>query len=183
MSGVFTQLWPCRAAPAQRRALSRAVEALAAMLRTTPDDRDALERAAADFYTHLATARQYTPLLRFERGRDDRDLVLAVVQGLFIPIDAIVRTPVPATASSAARAALSSATESVSIWLGAFAASIASHGPAPQLPASDPALGALDRIASDEHESTDTRERLADQIAWLDLLRSQCAALAERRPT
>jgi multidrug resistance protein MdtO len=183
MSVVFTSLWPVRAAPAQRQALSRAVEALAAMLRTTPDDRDALDRAAADFYTHLAKARQYLPLLRFERARDGRGLVLTVVQGLFIPIYAIARTPVPATASPAARTALATATESVSTWLHAFAASIASHVPGPQLPASDPALATLGRIASDENESTETRARVADQMAWLELLYAQCVALAERRPT
>jgi multidrug resistance protein MdtO len=183
MSVVFTALWPVRAAPEQRRALSRAIEALAAILRTMPDDRDALDRAEADFYTQLTTARQYLPLLRFERARDDRGLVLTVVQGLFIPIHAIVRTPVPATASPAARAALSSATEGLSNWLRAFAASIASHGPAPQLPASDPALATLGRIASNENESAETRARLADQVAWLELLYAQCVALAERRPT
>src|SRR5262249_51446586 len=74
MSVVFTSLWPVRAAPARRRALSRAVEALAAMLRAMPDDRDALDRAGADFYTHLTTARQYLSLRRFERARDDRAL-------------------------------------------------------------------------------------------------------------
>jgi multidrug resistance protein MdtO len=183
MSVVFTSLWPVRAAPAQRRALSHAVEALAAMLRTTPDDRDALERAAADFYMQATAARQHLPLLRFERAGDDRGLVLTVVQGLFIPIRAIARTPVPATASPAARAALSSASESISNWLCAFATSIASDGPAPPLPASDPALATLQRIASDETESTETRARLADQIGWLELLRAQCAALAERQPT
>ncbi len=181
MSVIFTSLWPVRAAPAQRGAVSRAVEALAAMLRATPDDRDALERAEADFYAHLTTARQYLPLLRFERARDDRGRGLTIVQGLFIPIFALARTPVPATASPAARAVLSSVTASVSEWLSALATSIASEGPVPQVPAADPAVAALERLASDETESTETRARLADQRAWLELVRAQAVALADRR--
>jgi multidrug resistance protein MdtO len=183
MSVVFSSLWPVRAAPAERQALSRAIAALAAMLRTTPDDHDTLDRAEADFYTHMTTARQYLPPLRFERARDYLGLPLMVVQALFIPIHAIMRTPVPATASPAARAALSSATERPSDWLRALATSLAADGPVPQLPASDPSLAPLARIASDENETTETRARVADQIAWLELLRANCGALAQRRPT
>jgi multidrug resistance protein MdtO len=177
MSVVFTSLWPVRAAPALRQALSRAIEALTAMLRTTPEDRDAIERAEADFYKNVNTARQYLPLLPFERPRGDRRLLLTVVQGLFIPVHAMVHTPVPPTASPAARAAMSSATTNLSGWLGAFATSIASRGPRPQPPALD--LTTLDQIANDEHESTETRERVADEIGWLELLRAQSVALAE----
>jgi multidrug resistance protein MdtO len=181
MSVIFTSLWPVRAAPAQRTALSRAVEALAAMLRTTPDDHDVLERAEADFYTHFTTARQYLLLLRFERARDDRRLPLTIVQGLFIPIHAIVRTPMPTTASPAARGALSSAQSSLSDWLRAFARSIASNGSGPPPPESAPALATLERIARDEHESIETREHLADCVEWLELVRAQGVALAERQ--
>jgi multidrug resistance protein MdtO len=182
MSVIFTSLWPVRAAPAQRRALARAIEALAAMLETTPDDRDALDHAEADFYSSLSTARHYLPLLRFERARDDRGLVLTVVQGLFTPIHAITRTPVPATATPAARAALASSTASVANWLRAFAAAIAAGGPTPPLPAADPAAATLERLASDPNESAEARARVADQLAWLELLRAQCVALAERTP-
>jgi multidrug resistance protein MdtO len=179
MSIVFTSLWPVRAAPSQRRALGGAVEALAAMLRTRPDDREALERAAGDFYTQITAARKYLPLLRFERRRSERDQGLTVVQGLLMPVLAIVRTSLP-TASPTASAALSSARESLSNWLGAFAASIASDALRPPLPASEPALGTLERIASDEHEPAETRARLAEQIARLELVHAQCVALAER---
>src|SRR5262249_31678518 len=95
MSVVFTQLWPVRCEPAHRRALSRAIEALAAMLRTTPGDESALDRVEAEFYQRASTAREYTSLLAFERARDERGLLTTVVQGLFIPIHAMARTPVP----------------------------------------------------------------------------------------
>jgi multidrug resistance protein MdtO len=183
MSVVFTSVWPVHAAPAQRRALSRAVEALATMLRTAPDDAAALERAEADFHAQMTTARRYLPLLRFERGRGDRDLMLTVVQGLFIPIHAGVRTPVPTSASPAARAALARGNESVAGWLRAFAAAIAAHQPTPPLPPSDAALATLEQMAKGDGEASDTRARLGDQVAWLELLRAQCTALAERRPT
>ncbi|MCU1281212.1 MAG: Fusaric acid resistance family protein [bacterium] len=181
MSVVFTSLWPVRAVPEQRRALSRTIEAMAALLHAKSDDRGALDRAEADFYTHLTRARQYLPLVRFERPRDDRALVLTVVQGLFIPLHAIVRAPVPATASPDARNALSNATSSLSDWLRAFATSIASQGPLPPLPPADEAHATLERIANDASESRETRARLADQIAWLELLRAHGIALVERR--
>jgi multidrug resistance protein MdtO len=183
MSVVFTSLWPVRAAPAQHEALSRTVAALAEALRATPDDRDAIDRAEADFYTQMIKARQYLPLLAFERGYKDRGLLLTVVQGLFIPIHAIVRTLLPPSASTTARAALSNARAGLSAWLRAYATAIASHAPVPQPPASAPALTSLEGIANDVSESPETRARLADQLAWLELLRAQCVALAERRPT
>jgi multidrug resistance protein MdtO len=181
MSVVFTSLWPVRAAPAQRRALARTVEAMAALLRARSDDRSALDRAEADFYAHLTRARQYLPLVRFERAGDDRALLLTVVPGLFIPIHAIVHEPVPATASPDARNALANATSSLSDWLRALATSIASQGPLPPLPPADEAHATLERIANDQSESTETRARLADQIAWLELSRAHCLALVEKR--
>jgi multidrug resistance protein MdtO len=179
MSVVFTSLWPVRAAPEQRRALAGAIEALAAMLRATPDDRAAIDRAGADFYQHMTRARQYLPLVRFERGRGDRGLLLTIVQGLFIPVHAMTHTPVPASASSEARAALASATAPLAGWLRDVAAAIASAGPLPPVPVADPAL---ERVAADEHEGAETRARLADQAAWLELLRANSTALAEARP-
>jgi multidrug resistance protein MdtO len=166
MSIVFTSLWPVRAAPEQRRALSRALESLAAALSAHPDDRESIDRAEADFYTHLTRARQYLPLLTFERVRGGRGLVLTIVQGLFIPIHAIVRAPLPAGVSPAACTALSSATASVAEWLRAFAAATASQGPVPAVPPADPALATVE---------------LRDQVEWVELLRAHCVALAERR--
>jgi multidrug resistance protein MdtO len=171
MSVVFTSLWPVRTAPAQRQEGSRMIEALAALLHTSPDDRDALDRAEADFYTHLTKARQYFTPRWFEGARDDRAFLLTVMQGLLIPIHAIARTPAPATASPAARAALSSATQNLSAWLYQYATSIALQSSVPPPPPTDPALVTLER------------EHLADQIGWLELVHAQCVALAERRST
>ena len=176
MSIVFTSLWPVRAAPEQRTALSRAVAALAAMLRAAPDDRDALDRAEAELYTQMTKARQYLPLLPFEREHADRRWLTAV-QGLFIPVHAMARTPVAVAAAPAARAAVSSMAD----WLRALATSIASDGPIPPLPAAEPAPAAIDESAIDAREPDETRARLGDQLAWLELLRAQAAALAAGR--
>ncbi|HEX7942605.1 MAG TPA: hypothetical protein VF488_12410, partial [Gemmatimonadaceae bacterium] len=180
---VFTSLWPVRTEPAQRRALSRAVEALAAMLRTVTGDRDALDRAEAEFYDQISRARQYAVPVWFERTHSERGSILTVVQGLFIPIHAIVRTPAPATASPAARAALSSANAGVSGWLHAFATVVASNAPAPPLPLQDPAIATLERVATDEDETAATRAHVHQQLEWLELLHAQCVDLAERGPT
>jgi multidrug resistance protein MdtO len=180
MSVVFTSLWPVRAAPEQRRALSRAVEALAKVLGTDPTERDAVSRAEADFYAQLTKARQYQPFVSFERRRGGRALVLTIVQSLFVPIHAIVHEPAPATASPAARAALANATGGLSDWLRAYATSIAAEGGVPELPPADAALATLAGKTNDPTESTETRARLADQLGWLELLRAHCVALGER---
>jgi hypothetical protein len=172
-----------RVAPTQRRALSRAIEALSAMLRTAAGDRDALDRAETDFYDQISRARQYAGLVWFERARGERGSIPTVVQGLFIPIHAIVRTPAPAAASPAARAALASANGSVCGWLHAFATAIASNDPAPPWPAPSPAAAALAAIANDEHETAETRAHARQQLAWLELLEAQGVGLAGRGPT
>jgi len=183
MSVIFTSLWPVRAEPAQRQALARAVEALAAMLRTSPEEHDALARAEADFYQQVTAARQYTLFVWFERVPSPRRLLPTVVQGLFVPIHAIVRTPVPATASPAARAAMSSANAGVSDWLRAFATSIASYATVPPPPSPDPAVTTLERVAADgENQTAETRAQARQQREWLELLYAQCGELAARVP-
>jgi multidrug resistance protein MdtO len=183
MSVVFTSLWPVRVEPAQRRALARAVDALAAMLRTASGDRDALDRAEAEFYDQISRARQYAVPVWFERARSERGSILTVVQGLFIPVHAIVRTPPPATASPAARAALASADAGVSGWLHACAAAIASSAPAPPPPSPDPATAALGSIAKDDNEPAEARAHVRQQLEWLELLHVQGVELAGRGPT
>jgi len=182
MSVVFTSLWPVRAEPAERRALARAVAALAAMLRAAPDDRDALDRAEATLAEQVATAREYGALVWFERVRGRRDLLPTVVQGLFIPVHAIARTPVPATASPAARAALADANAATADWLDACARAIAARTPVPAPPAPTPAVAALDPLADDVDETTDTRAHARQQREWLALVRAHGVELAGRVP-
>jgi multidrug resistance protein MdtO len=181
MSIVFTSLWPVRAEPARRRELSSATLALATILRTPPDDRAALSRAEVDFYDHIGRARDYQALVRFERERSQRGVVLTLAQGLFVPIHAIAHTPMPASASTAARAALTSANARAADWIAAFATALASQAPAP-LPTPESATATLEPIASNENETAETRAHVREQLAYLDLLRAQCAELAAQRP-
>jgi multidrug resistance protein MdtO len=120
MSVVFTSLWPVRAEPALRQALSRAVGSLAGLLRS--GKRDELEAA---FYADFTEARQYAPLVRFEQRDREIQSLLTPIAGLFIPIHAIVREPDVAELR-----------ESFAPWLEALAKSIAAARPIPafQLP-------------------------------------------------
>ena len=179
LSVVFTSLWPVRAEPAQRRALSRVASTLATLLRTPPGERDAVDRAEAELYAQITEAREYEALVRFER-RGTRPLP-AMVQGLVIPIHAIARTAVPASASPAARAALASANADASAWLDAYAASIISGTPAPQ-PSPDAAAVVLAPIATHEAETAATRAHVRQHLAWLELVRAQGVALVDRGP-
>ena len=114
MSVVFTSLWPVRAEPALRQALSRAVGSLAALLRG--GKRDELEAA---FYSDFTEARQYAPLVPFEQRDRELSSLLTPIAGLFIPIHAIVREPVRPDRESFAR------------WLDALAKSVAAARPMP----------------------------------------------------
>jgi multidrug resistance protein MdtO len=181
MSVVFTSLWPVHAAPTMRRETSRAVDALAAMLGTATDDRATLDRAEADFYAHLTTARKIMPLLLFERTRGDRGRALTVLQGLFIPVNALVRTPVPKAASPTALAALSSVTAGLSNWLRALAASIASQAATPTFEVPE-AIVDLERIVGGAGEPPEALEGLRLHLEWFELLRTQIAQVAERGP-
>jgi multidrug resistance protein MdtO len=183
ISVVFTSIWPVRATAAARQALSGTIEALAAMLRSAPAEDGALAQAEASYYAQLTRTRQYLPALRFERARGRGSALLTVVQGLFVPIHAIMRTPVPESASAAARAALASAPRQLADWLHRFAASVASVAPAPPAPPLHDDLVALRRVAGDDNEPTEARQRLADQVRWIELLRAQCAAMTERPST
>jgi hypothetical protein len=138
------------------------------MLRSAPEDRAALDRAEADFYTQATTARQYSLLVRFERTPSPRALFTTVVQGLFIPIHAIVRTPVPATMSRDARAALAHATARLANWLHELSTSIAADAAPPPEPVATPPLSTLEP---------------GDHRQWLELVYAQCRELSALRST
>jgi hypothetical protein len=87
----------------------------------------------------------------------------------------------PASASTAARAALTSANARAADWIAAFATALASQAPAP-LPTPESATATLEPIASNENETAETRAHVREQLAYLDLLRAQCAELAAQRP-
>jgi multidrug resistance protein MdtO len=173
MSVVFTSIWPVRTEPAQRRALSGAALALAAILRAR--DAHALDRAETDFDEQMRRAREYDVLVWFEGARGRREAVLSVVQGVFAPVHAIVRTPVPASASPAVQTALASANASMADWFAAIAEAIATNAPAPPLPDQAP-----EPVAEDE--TAETRAHVHQHRVWLELLRAQCAELANWGP-
>jgi multidrug resistance protein MdtO len=181
MSVVFTSIWPVRAAPAQRGALARAVRALAAILRTPPDDRDALDRAESEFDEQITKAHQYDAVVFFERGHTNRALKQTLVDGLFVSIHAIVHTPVPADTSPAARSALANANASIADWLGAFATTEETDAPAPPPPSPEPAPAMLEGVAA-EHEAPEVRAQVHQHVEWLELIHARCVEL-EREAT
>jgi len=188
MTIVFALVWPVRVKPALRQALSRSLEALAAMIRLDHAARDRLDELEAAFDADLAAARQYAPLGRFE-GRDDRASRITVVEGLLIPIHAIVVDTVVdiaggalATAPPAAWNALSALREGVARWLSALAASIAAQEPPPVFRADDEALATLRHVAGDAELPSEMRARLLLHVDWFELLRVQIEKIATGAP-
>ncbi len=181
MTVVFASLWPVRIRPALRQALSRSIASLATMFRLAPDDRRALDDAEARFYADFTAARQYAPLLPFEGGRDERAVALTRLQGLLIPIHAIVQEPL-GCASAGVRAALTRLSEDAARWLSALSASILAAGPMPSLALADDAVATLERVIDGDGEPPETRHRLRLQLGWFALLRTQSEQLTARAP-
>src|SRR5262249_58494238 len=100
MSLVFTFVRPVRLRVAVRRALSRSVDALAAMIRGEAKD------ASASFHKNLAVARKQAPVARLEPGEDDRSSLIPAIESLFVPIQVISQTEgvLPASAKEALHA-------------------------------------------------------------------------------
>jgi multidrug resistance protein MdtO len=184
MTVVFASLWPVRIEPTLRQALSRSLEALAAMLRLDHPARDRLDELEAAFDADLAAARRYAPLRRFE-GRDDPASRLTMVEGLLIPIHAIVGDTVGgavAAAPPAARNALSASRENAAAWLSALAASIAAQQSLPAFQVDDEVLATLRRVAGDAALPSETRTRLQLHLDWFQLLQSQIDKIAQGAP-
>jgi multidrug resistance protein MdtO len=184
MTVVFAFLWPVRIKPALRQAVSRSLEALAGMLRLDHPARDRLDELEAAFDSDLATARQYAPFARFE-GRADPASRIGVVEGLLIPVHAIVGDTVAgavATAPPAARDALAALRAGVAQWLSAQAASIVAQQPRPAFRADDEALATLRRTAGDAALPSEMQARLRLHIGWFELLHMQIQKIARGAP-
>jgi multidrug resistance protein MdtO len=188
MTVVFASLWPVRIKPALQQALSRSLEALAAMLRLDHpahfrlDDR--LDQLEAAFDADLAAARRYAPLGRFE-GRGDPASRITVVEGLLIPIHAVVADTVGgavAAAPPAARKALSALREGVAGWLSALAASIAAEESLPAFQVDDEALATLRQVAGDAALPSEMQTRLGLHLDWFELLHMQIEKIAQGAP-
>ena len=184
MTVVFASLWPVRIKPALRQVLSRSLEALAAMLRLDHPARDRLDELEAAFYADLAVARRYAPLGRFE-GRDEPASRITVVEGLLIPIHAVVVDTVGGAVTAAppaARHALSALREGAARWLSALAASIAAQKSLPAFQANDEALATLRHVAGDAALPPEMRARLRLHLDWFELLEMQIDKIAQGAP-
>ena len=126
MSVVFSSLWPVRIKPAIRQALSRAVEALAAAMRSVGASGAGLREAEIAFHTHLQTAAQYAPAEVMEPGEDRRPSLIPPIESLFVRIHAIAHQRLDAEAlPPAAAQALSTLSDGVTKWLSDAAAALA----------------------------------------------------------
>jgi len=144
MSVVFSSLWPVRIKPAIRQALSRAVEALAAAMRSVGASGAGLREAEIAFHTHLQTAAQYAPAEVMEPGEDRRPSLIPPIESLFVRIHAIAHQRLDAEAlPPAAAQALSTLSDGVTKWLSDAAAALALPR---AIPAFQPAAAAVETL-------------------------------------
>ncbi len=178
MSVVFTYLWPVRLKPSIRQALSRSVEALAAMVRldkekTSPAD---LSSAEAAFRTNLDVARKQARLARLEPGEDDPSSLIPEIESLFVPIQVISQTAgaLPASAKDGLRAVA----EPMANWLSDLARSFTAELPIPAFHQADPAVQRLKGILNDSAEPADGMRDLQLRYFWLERLSTRIQQLA-----
>ena len=178
MSVVFTYLWPVRLKPSIRQALSRSVEALAAMVRldrekTSPAD---LSRAEAAFRANLDVARKQARLARLEPGEDDRSSLIPEIESLFVPIHVISQTAgaLPASAKEALRAVADPMTN----WLSDLARSFTAELPIPAFHQAEPAVQRLKGILNDSDEGAGGMRDLQLRYFWLERLSTRIQQLA-----
>jgi len=180
MSVVFNSLWPVRIKPAIRQALSRAVEALAAVMRIGTAGKPGLREAEIGFRTHLQTAAQYTPARVMEPGEDSGSLIPAI-ESLFVRIHAIVHQRVDLKAlPPAAAEGLSTASESVAKWLSDFAASLASSRATPAFQPAASAIVKVEDAAGGAGAGDGSAATLRLRADWFGLLDAQIERLAAR---
>jgi multidrug resistance protein MdtO len=180
MSVVFNSLWPVRIKPAIRQALSRAVEALAAVMRIGTAGQPGLREAEIGFRTHLQTAAQYTPARVMEPGEDSGSLIPAI-ESLFVRIHAIVHQRVDLKGlPPAAAEGLSTASESVAKWLSDFAASLASSRATPAFQPAASAIVKVEDAAGSAGAGDGSAATLRLRADWFGLLDAQIERLAAR---
>jgi multidrug resistance protein MdtO len=179
MSVVFSSLWPVRIKPTIRQALSRAVEALAAVIRSA--GKPGLREAEIGFHTHLQTAAQYASAEVMELGEDRRPSLIPAIESLFVPIHAIAHQPVDATAlPSAAAEAFSTASESVAKWLSDLSASLVSHRTIPAFQHPATAVAKLEAAAGSATGKDEPGAALRLRAELFGLLNGQIERIVAR---
>jgi len=170
MSLVFTFLWPVRLRASVRRALSRSVEALSAMIRGGP------EGTSANFQTSLDVARKQAPVARLEPGDDDRSSLIPAIESLFVPIQVISQTTgvLPASAKEELRAAA----EPIANWLSDLARSFTAELPIPAFHPSKAAVQRLKAILNDSADQACGAQDLQLRYFWLERLSTRIEQLA-----
>jgi len=170
MSLVFTFLWPVRLRVSVRRALSRSVEALSAMIRGGP------EETSANFQTNLAVARKQAPVARLEPEEDDRSSLIPAIESLFVPIHVISQTAgvLPASAKEALRAVA----DPIANWLSDLARSFTAELPVPAFHQAEAAVQRLKAIVNDSAERAGGTQDLQLRYFWLERLSTRIQQLA-----
>jgi multidrug resistance protein MdtO len=179
MSVVFSTLWPVRIKPVVRQSLSRALEALATMLRLGRGDPSTpgLREAEVAFQTNLRAAEQYAPALQLETGGDDRWSLIPAVESLFVRIDALVRQPLgPRPLPPEAAGALSALGEGAASWLSGAAAALSGPGAIPAFRGAS--AGQTEQAVARPGETDQAALRL--RLEWLGLVHRQIEGLAAR---
>ena len=173
MTVVFTHLWPVRIGSSIRQALSRAAEALAAALRSEPEQAggSALRDAEAAFHASVRIAAQAGPMQNMERGEDDGTSFLPLIERLFVRIHAIAHQPIDLQGlPPAMTAALSALGESVASWLSELAKAIAARGAAPVFRPAEGAVAELERFMASGQELDAAVTPVRLRVAWFGLL-------------
>ncbi len=170
MSLVFTVLWPVRLRVSVRRALSRSVEALSAMIRGGP------EETSANFQTNLAVARKQAPVARLEPGEDDRSSLIPAIESLFVPIHVISQTAGVLPAS--AKEALHAVADPIANWLSDLARSFTAELPVPAFHQAEAAVQRLKAIVNDSAERAGGTQDLQLRYFWLERLSTRIQQLA-----
>jgi len=175
---VFTFLWPVRLKPSIRQALSRSVEALAAMVRLDGEKTSAadLSSAEAAFRTNLDVARKQARVARLEPGEDDRSSLIAEIESLFVPIHVISQTA--GALPTSAKQALRSVADRMANWLSDLARSFTEELPIPAFHQAEPDVQQLKGILNDSAERAGGMGDLQLHYFWLERLSTRIQQLA-----
>src|SRR5499433_182223 len=169
MSLVFTFVWPVRLRVSVRRALSRSVDALAAMIRGEAKD------ASASFHKNLAVARKQAPVARLEPGEDDRSSLIPAIESLFVPIQVISQTEGVLPASG--KEALHAVADPIANWLSDLARTFSAELPVPAFHQAEAAVQRLNAVVNDSAERASGTQDLLLRYFWLERLSARIQQL------
>jgi len=173
MSLVFTFLWPVRVRVSVRRALSRSLDALAAMIRGEP------KGASASFQTNLGIARKQAPVARLEPGEDDRSSMIPVIESLFVPIHVISQLPA-GVLPIGAKDALRAVADAIANWLSELAKCVTEQLPVPAFHEAEAAVQRLKAILKDSSEPADALQHLRRRCFWLGRINARIQQFANK---